>query len=202
MQIVRLNPDNRIKILSMASEAIKRGETVVYPTETAYGLGADFYSGQAYNKILAIKGRPQDKALPLIVSDINQAASLVKFSSLAWELANKYWPGPLTLVLPATVSQTTVPAHQGFLAIRVSSHPLASALARIIATPLVSTSANLSAQPPCYTIADFSKQFRDRSLRPDLVIDAGRLPNALPSTIIKIDNDKVELIRQGSIKIL
>ncbi len=186
----------------MASEAIKRGGTVVYPTETAYGLGADFYSGSAYNKVVAIKGRPADKALPLIVSDINQAASLVKFSSLARELATKYWPGPLTLVLPATVTQTTVPAHQGFLAVRVSSHPLASALARIIATPLVSTSANVSTMPPCYCIADFVKQFRDRSLLPDLVIDAGRLPQALPSTIIKIADDKIELIRQGSLKIL
>ena len=201
MQVVRLNPANRIGILSLAQGILKRGGAVVYPTETAYGLGADFLSGPAYNRILRIKGRPRDKALPVIIGSARQASSLVEFSPRAWELAERYWPGPLTLVLPLRVK----PVHEFFdndyLAIRHSSHSLAQDLARLLGGPIVATSANLSGQAVCYNIDDVRRQFSGRQLRPDLIIDAGPLPVQPASTLVRIKDGQLEILRAGAIKI-
>lgn len=201
MHIISLNNANQPEVLSEAVEIILRGGTVVYPTETSYGLGGDFFSEKAYDKVLSIKARPEDKALPVIVTDFHLAETLVAFSALAKDLAERFWPGPLTLALPVNFYSI----HQWFtedtLALRVSSHPFASELAKLIGRPLIATSANVSGQSPCYSIADLVEQLGQRSITPDLIIDAGALPANPPSTVVRIINDQVEILRPGSIDI-
>lgn len=201
MQVVKYNSANKIAILSLVQDVFNRGGTVVYPTETSYGLGGDLFSEMAYRKVLAIKGRPKDKALPVLIAGINQASSLVKFSATARQLAEQYWPGPLTLVLPYNVRPDNQWLPIDSLALRISSHPLAYEMAKIAARPIISTSANIAGMGSVYSIAELLKQLAERGSKPDLIIDAGSLPTVPASTIVKVIDDKIEIIRQGKIKI-
>lgn len=199
MQTIKLNSTNRLQVLALAHEVIDRGGTVVFPTETSYALGGDFFSTKAYKKILSIKSRPKDKFFPVIVGTEHQARLLVKFSPLADRLVEQFWPGPLTLVLPLQFAAVNSFFTSDYLALRVSSHPLASDLARIIARPLIATSANMSDQPAAYRVVDIINQLSGRTALPDLVIDAGTLPREPASTMVKIVGPKLEIIRTGSL---
>lgn len=201
MEIVKLNLENQHIVLARAREIIDRGGTIVYPTETAYGLGGDLFSDKAYGRIISIKKRPADKMFPVIVADLIQATSLVQFHQEARELAEKYWPGPLTLVLPLSVTPVNNLFPGTSLALRVSSHPIAADLARIVSKPLIATSANISGMPAAYTIKDFLDQLKGRSILPDLVIDIGPLPQSLPSTIVSFVDNAPKILRQGSVTI-
>ncbi len=200
MRVIKLTAQNKNKVLHQALEIINRGGTIVYPTETAYALGGDFFSPLAYQKVLEIKGRPKDKILPVIVPDEHVARSLVAFPARAQRLAKQYWPGPLTMVLPLKHSKLQ---HSQFksrtLALRVSSHPIAQALSRLSGRALIVTSANVSGQPAVYDIKHFLAQMRGRTSQPDLVLDYGVLPEVFPSTIVKLTTSSLKVLRQGPI---
>lgn len=183
----------------MAQEVIERGGTVVYPTETSYALGGDFFSDKAYKRILAIKSRPKDKSFPVIVGTEHQARVLVRFTPVADRLAQKFWPGPLTLVLPLQFLTINCFFSSDSLALRISSHPLAHDLSRIVARPLISTSANIAGQPAVYSVKDMIAQLSNRSSVPDLIIDAGELIKQPASTIVRISDSGLEILRAGSI---
>ena len=197
---IKLDKNSRIEVLQAAIEVLNKGGIIIYPTETAYGLGCDFYNHQARNKIYAIKKRDKKNILPVIVPDLITATSLVDFSSTARRLAMEYWPGPLTLVLPYKYYKINDHGDD-YLALRVSNHPFVSLLAVNFAKPIVSTSANVSGQPNCYSPEDIKKQFVDSKIQPDLFINAGKLLKVKPSTIVKVIKDKIEVLRQGDIKI-
>jgi L-threonylcarbamoyladenylate synthase len=199
MQIIKLNSSNRPQVLALAHEVIDRGGTLVYPTETSYALGGDFFSDKAYKKILSIKSRPKEKNFPVIVGTKHQAHVLVKFSPTADRLAQEFRPGPLTLVLPLQFMSVNSLFDSDSLALRLSSNVLATDLARIVARPLISTSANVAGQPSAYRISDLVDQFAGRAALPDLIIDAGPLPKQPASTIVKIVGPELEVIRAGSI---
>src|SRR4029079_5986016 len=130
------------KIPEEAVNALRSGEIVCYPTETFYALGIDPFHEAAREKLYRTKGRSSEKELPLIASDQEIVARLCVTDDPRFEiLSNRFWPGPLTIVLPAKdgVNQ---------YAIRVSSHPVARLLAKSFGSPIVSTSANLSGLPP------------------------------------------------------
>ncbi len=100
MKVIKYKPENKASVIAEAMVVLMSGGTVVYPTETAYALGADFFSPHAYLSIFDIKTRDKNKPLPVIVPTMNYAMTLVNFSAEAVVLATKHWPGPLTLVLP------------------------------------------------------------------------------------------------------
>lgn len=200
MEEVRLTKENRATVLQKALDVLKGGGLVVYPTETSYGLGCDFYNKDAIEKIYQVKKRDQNKPLSVIVPDFLYATSLVNFSDLAKRLAMQYWPGPLTLVLPFRYSEWQ--EHKdNFLALRVSSHPVAGDLIINFGNPIVATSANVSQHGDSYDPYSIIEQFKNNDLKPDLLINVGELPKQLPSTIIKIDGEKFEILRQGALKI-
>ncbi len=199
MKIIKYAPEKKASILAEALVVLLSGGTVVYPTETAYGLGADFFSPRAYRSIFSIKYRDAKKALPVIVPDLEYATTLVEFSPQASKLAAEYWPGPLTLVLPFRYGKEYEYHTDPYLALRVSSHPIAASLAQAFGKPLIATSANASGKAVCYSADDVIRQFESSRSQPDLVIDAGMLPEAPPSTIVKVDRDSLEVIRNGSI---
>lgn len=186
--------------MQAALAVFKEGGVVIYPTETSYGLGCDFFNKSAIDKIYQIKQRDKNKPLSVIVPDMISASYLADFSSQARRLALSYWPGPLTLVLPYKYHKWN--GHcDDFLALRVSSHPLASDLASSLGNPIVSTSANVADKSDCYRPAEIKKQFAQVKYQPDLFINAGILEKHLPSTIVKCQGDKLEILRQGDIKI-
>jgi L-threonylcarbamoyladenylate synthase len=200
MQEIILNSSNRIAVLQTALEVLQNDGVIVYPTETSYGLGADFFSSKAVQKIYQIKGRDSSKHLPVIVSDFVYASSLVDFSVLARQLASQYWPGPLTLVLPFKHHHWQ--AHfDRFLALRVSSYPLAQTIASLLACPLTATSANISGQSSSFTAASVREQFAGSKFQPDLFINVGDLLVQPATTMIKCSQDNAEILRQGALAI-
>ncbi|RJQ34751.1 threonylcarbamoyl-AMP synthase [Candidatus Parcubacteria bacterium] len=200
MKEIKLEENNRLQILQEALEVLRAGGTIVYPTETSYGLGGDFFDIKVIEKINKIKQRGQDKHLSVIVPDFVYAISLVTFTNTARRLATEHWPGPLTLVLPYKYHELN--AHSDdYLALRVSSHPFASSLSINLGNPLVATSANISVTGDNYDPENILEQFSRAKLKPDLFINAGKLPQTPPSTIIKVIGDKAEVLRQGGIKI-
>ena len=186
-----------------AVAVLKNGGVVVFPTETAYGLAADATNADAVNRIFLLKGREEDKSFPLIAADQTMVETVAGISRGLIGLADRYWPGPLTLILPVMSDQLAPTViRQGTIAIRISSHPVAQALSRGIGRPIVSTSANRSGQMVCYSSECVKNQFEHQQIKPDYYLDAGELTPEPPSTIVGLDDYGMpEVLRQGSIEI-
>lgn len=175
---------------------LRRGGTVVFPTETAYGLGADAMNKKAVAKIFKIKKRPRDKGLPAICYSKKQVEKFFEMPRSAWKIWQKYWPKPVSIILrrKGTFLRTQIP-------VRISSNKTARDLARKLGWPITATSANLSGAGAMYDAKEIAKIFSKVKHKPDLILDGGRLPQKSASTIIKIVRDKIEIIRQGEVKI-
>ncbi len=200
MKEVILNKNNRLQVLQQALDIIQSGGVIIYPTETSYGLGADFYNDQAINRVYKIKNRDKEYKLSVLVPDLDSAKTIVNFPSEARRLAEIYWPGALTLVL--AFRNCTWPDHcSDYLALRVSSHAFAGELVKSHGGPIIATSANISGQSDCYTPEQIKEQFKNQDFKPDLFINAGKLKQNKPSTIIKFTDQKAEILRQGDLKI-
>lgn len=200
MQEIKLNKKNKVEVLQMALEVLHGGGTIVYPTETSYGLGANFFDPKAIAKIYKIKARDKKNYLSVIVPDYKYATSIVRFSHQASELAKKYWPGALTLVLPFRHSdwKNYFPEN---LALRVSSNFFVQDLVRQLGYPLVATSANLSNMSDSYSTKVIVDTFANSKFKPDLFINAGNLKKEAPSTIVSFAEGNPKILRQGKIKI-
>ena len=190
------------RALDSAVKHLGAGGLVVYPTETAYALGADATNAAAVRTIFQVKARTASKALPLIVASTAMARRTATFPPLAARLARAHWPGPLTLVLPVKRSGRLAfgAAASGTVALRVSSHPIARMLCENLGRPIISTSANRSGHGACYSIRGVKREFKKIST-PIMVLDAGTLARRRPSTIVRVAPHPV-VLRVGSIKIL
>ena len=152
-----LRPDP--ETLALASSVLEKGGAVVYPTETFYGLGAHPGKEDAVRRVYLLKGRDPGKPLPCIASDMAAVSGVVT----AWPpeagiLARSFWPGPLTMILPVSAClPSIVHAGTGKIALRISSHPVARALAAGAGGLLVSTSANPAGEPPCLRVGGYSR---------------------------------------------
>jgi L-threonylcarbamoyladenylate synthase len=180
-----------------AAAALRRGAVVAYPTETFYGLGALAADRAALARLAAAKLRPDGKPLPLIAADLEQVAAVAALEPLARSLAAAFWPGPLTLVLPAAPSVAPeITAGTGTVGIRVPGSEVARLLARLAGGPIVSTSANLSGEPPPVSAAELAPALLARV---DEVLDAGPAPGGLASTIVAVDRGRMSLLREGPV---
>ncbi len=197
-------PEENLNIKSI-SQALLEGQTLVYPTETCYGLGCDATNQAAVDKLFDIKHRQKNKPLLVVAHDLSVMLEHVIDSPKLFELEEKYWPGPLTVVTRARPDSNLakgVIAEDGTIAFRVTDHPVASALCEAIDGPIVSTSANIAAHKSPYDIADVLAMFGEEIIQPDMVIDAGVLPERSPSTIVRINIDgTIEVLREGNIRI-
>lgn len=192
MQIVSAHDKDAIR---HAIKVLQRGGVIVYPTETAYGLGGDWTNRSVHRAVRAIKGRPAGKELSVIVSSAAMAGRYVKLNRAARALAKEYWPGPLSLVLPLRQGS-------GTLSLRISPHPLAQRLVRSLGRPLIATSANVSGSKTLYNARVVVKEFAGCAIKPDLVLDAGGLPQRKPSTVVRVYEDgSIEVLREGLIRI-
>lgn len=204
--IILSSKDDR-KSLETVADVFQKAKTVVYPTETAYGLGADALNPVAIARIFSIKGRSEKKPLPVIVSSLSMAKDFFRFESLSLDLAKKYWPGPLTILLkPKEKFKDSqwfqlLSAGTGKVGVRVSSHPIASGLSRRLSSPIVSTSANISGSGECYSVKEILRQFKWKNSQPDVVLDFGRILKRIPSTVVDIRDGELVILRQGAIKI-
>ncbi len=190
--------DNRTGIKAAAT-ILKRGGTVVFPTETLYALGAAATNGGAVRKIYRIKRRQKDRLLPVIVGSIGQARHYFVLKGDNAKLARAFWPGALSLILRTKSKRLSTSLGNDYVAVRLSANQTAKELAGACRAPIVSTSANLSGKPGCFTVAAVIRQLAKSDHLPDLYIDGGTLRKSPPSTIICAGAKGVSLIREGKV---
>lgn len=185
-------------IVNYAAQFIKRGQVVGVPTDTVYGLSADPFNLAAIEQVFQIKGRPETRALPILVSSVEQAVELARdIPDTFLELAHKFWPGALTLVIEATHRlPLKVTGNTGRVALRWPDSRITTALIDATGTPITGTSANLSGFPSCTNADQIVKQLGNRL---SLILDGGDTGNALASTIVRIDGNDWAVVREGVI---
>lgn len=185
-------------------------KTIVFPTETSYGLGCDATNQEAVDKIFKIKGRKSDKPLLVVVSTIEMAKEGLEWSPSLQSLADKYWPGALTVVgevksrkykVESFDLANGVVASDDTVAVRVTSAEIPKYLSEKLGRPVVATSANLADAGDVYDSAEIIKMYEGREWQPDAIVDSGILTKNLPTTIVSVVEGKLKVLRQGQIKI-
>ena len=186
-------------VIEYAASFIRRGRVIAIPTDTFYGLSADPFNLYAVERVFLLKGRPETRALPILVNSIEQAVTLVRDIPDAFlTLAHKFWPGALTLVVEATHRlPLKVTGNTGRVALRWPNSRIAAALIQAADSPVTGTSANLSSHPSCTNPEEIVQQLGDRL---PLILDAGDTGGTLASTIVRIDGDDWSIVRQGAIR--
>lgn len=195
---LRVQPPIGPHALAHAVSALDADGVVAFPTETFYGLAVDPRSATAVRRVFALKDRPPDQPLPLIAASIDQIVDHVgTLTPLAHRLAEQAWPGPLTMIIAASPRLCAdVHLSTGRVAVRVSSDPVARALAEQTGHAITSTSANISGKPPATTAETVEEFFGDRI---DVVIDGGPTAGGAPSTIVDVTGEVPILVRAGVI---
>ncbi len=185
--------------IDAAARLLRAGSLVAFPTETVYGLGANALDGSAVAAIFAAKGRPRFNPLIVHVSDLAQAQRHGDFPAAALRLADRFWPGALTLVVPRrqdTPLSLLVSAGLDTVALRAPSHRIAQALLERAGLPLAAPSANRSGAVSATTAAHVAEGLGERV---DLVLDGGATPLGLESTVVGFDAETPVLLRPGAI---
>lgn len=198
-EILKISPEApERQIVDYAANFIMRGGVVAVPTDTFYGLSADPFNLAAIGRVYEIKGRPESKALPILVSSVEQAVSLVRdVPDIFLTLTQKYWPGALTIVLEATHRlPLKVTGNTGRVALRWANSKVACEIINAVGGPITGTSANLTGMPACTNAADLIIQLGDRL---PLILDSGDTRAVVPSTIVRLDGDEWMIIREGAI---
>jgi L-threonylcarbamoyladenylate synthase len=191
----------QIDELLPAVTAIAAGGLVAFPTDTFYGLGADPRSSVAVSRLFLSKQRPGDRPIPLVAGSIEQVRESVgTLTPLADRLAKAWWPGPLTLIIPASPALCReVHLGTGKVAVRVPDHAVARALALAVGHAVTSTSANVSGGEPPATAGEVELTLGDVLGARDVLIDAGPLKGGLPSTIVDVTGAAPLLVRAGAV---
>ena len=181
-----------------AAKWIRHGGLIALPTDTLYGLAADPFSAAAIARLFAVKGRAAERAVPLIAADAAQvAAQLGRLPAAGQRLAERFWPGPLTLLVPAPRAlAAAVSGGTGRVGVRVPAHDVARAICAAAGRPITATSANVSGEP---ATPDPDQVERTLGGHLDLLIDAGTTPGGAASTIVDVTGADPALVRAGAI---
>ena len=187
--------------IQKAVTALKAGQLIIYPTDTAYALGADCLNKEAIEIIQKVKGRLEPKPLALVAADLAQVESIAEMTATERRLAHQWWPAPLTLLLkkrPFLPSELTLSRPK--VGIRIPSHKFCRDLCRLFGRPIIATSANLTGQGPIYDPMIIKKVFKS-SKEVAWFIDGGKLPEVAPSTVIEMVGRRSVVHRAGPVKV-
>ena len=185
-------------VIDYAAGFIQRGSVIAIPTDTFYGLSADPFNLSAIERVFQVKGRPETKALPILVNSIEQAVTLMRdVPDPFLILAHKFWPGALTLIVEATHRlPLKVTGNTARVALRWADSRIVTALIEAAGGPITGTSANLSGHPSCTCASQILAQLGERL---PLVLDAGDTGGSLASTIVRIEDDSWMIAREGAL---
>lgn len=189
-KVIKIDPENiDQEEIEQAAEIIKKGGIVAFPTETVYGLAADFLNNQAVDKISKVKKRPKGKPLTVQIQDIASLEELTcDIPAFAYQLMGRFWPGPLTLVFKAKKS--------GTIGVRIPDNRIARSLIKASQTPLVAPSANLSGEPAARTAEEVLEIF-DGLI--EMIIDGGGVELGVASTVVDLTVSPYRILREGTI---
>lgn len=195
IEIDRENPDGGV--IALAAEAVRRGQVVAFPTDALYVLAADPFNLHAVGRVFQAKRREIHRSLPMLVDSLMMAEDLARdLSSRFYILARHFWPGPLTLIVPASARvPLKVTGNTGRLAVRQPNSPVAKQIIGSLETPLIATSANISGQPTCRSGIDV---YGFMDARVDLILDGGEVSGP-GATTVDITEPYWRVIREGAI---
>ena len=192
----KIIPAGDKEALPHAIDILRNGRLVAFPTDTVYGLGALAFDGKAVESIYLAKNRPVEKAIPVLIWDVSD---LEKVSDDIPErtrtLVSRFWPGPLTVLLPKKLTLPESVSATATVAVRVPDHAVARALLRATG-PMAVTSANISGQASPSTAQEVLAQLDGRI---DLIIDGGTTPGGVPSTLVDCRSGEIKILRAGPI---
>jgi len=176
---------------------LKKGGVIAFPTDTVYGLGADAFNSRAVERIYEIKNRPKHQQFPLLIADTSQLTAMADpIPGIAWFLAERFWPGGLTLVLPKADSLPAYLAPVSSIAVRVPNHPICLTLIQRLGNPVIGTSANISGKPAALTADEVGQQLGGKI---DFIINGGKCPGGRESTVVDVTREAPVILRQGII---
>jgi L-threonylcarbamoyladenylate synthase len=183
--------------MERALQVLRSGGLVAFPTDTVYGVGALAFDGKAVESIYAAKDRPIEKAIPILIADVDDLAKMTAptLPPMAVKLAARFWPGPLTLVLPKLQTLPEAVSATDTVAVRIPDHLVARALLRA-AGPMAVTSANISGQANPSTAAEVFAQLGGRI---PIIIDGGQTPGGIPSTLVDCTSEEPKILREGPV---
>lgn len=182
--------------LELASEIALRGGLVAFPTDTVYGLGTGAFNQEAVERLYSVKGRSADKPIPILLADVYALEQVVQDPAAEIRLlAQAFWPGPLTMVLPKVAGLPAAISAEPTVGVRVPDHEFARALLARVG-PMAVSSANRSGAAVTRTPREVMAQL---SGRVELVVDGGISPGGEPSTVISFSDHGVQILRQGPI---
>lgn len=201
MKILTITADSDSRVIDQVVEVLERGGMIVYPTETAYGLGVDATNEKAVARLLEFKGKRNNKAISVAVCDIEMAEAYVKVNETARHLYTQFLPGPITVVSESKgVVVRHLESERQTLGIRVPNHPVALGIVKSLGRPITATSANTSGQKTPYSFVDWKKYTSPKKQQlVDIFLDAGDLGNTPPSTVVDTTLNELSVLRQGTI---
>ena len=181
-----------------ALDVLNKGGLVAFPTDTVYGVGALVSDGRAVESIYVAKDRPIEKAIPVLIADAEDMEKVaMDIPEIARRIAARFWPGPLTCLIPKQPTLPQAVSATSTVGVRVPDHEVARALLRA-AGPMAVTSANISGQPSPSTAQEV---FAQLSGRIELIIDGGQTPGGIPSTVVDCTNNEIRILREGPLSI-
>lgn len=185
--------------LKRAKEVLLQGGLVAYPTESFYGLAVDATNEEAIRKLFALKKRAAEHPILLLIPSVDLLTEyVIRIPPVAHQLINEFWPGGLTLIFEASEKiSALLTAGTGKIGLRLSNHPLATALAQSMGAPITGTSANISGTPPCCNAREVLASFGEDI---DLIIDGGETAGGIGSTILDVTVDPPQILRNGMIQ--
>lgn len=202
MKIIKIDLSGDFsEAIKEAIVVLKLGGTVIYPTDTLYGLGANALEAGPVERIFKIKKRPRSKPLPIAIRNISWAKELAFIYKKEEEVLNAVWPGAVSVVLPKRdIVPDILTASQKSVAMRVPKSEFVDKMLGKFGYPIISSSANISNELPSFKISEIIERFKNSEYKPDLVIDAGDLKVSEPSTILDLTSDKPKILRVGPVK--
>ncbi len=186
--------------IQQALAILKSGGILAFPTDTVYGLGALAFDNTAIESIYTAKDRPIEKAIPILIGDLgdlDQVADAARIPNMALRFAARFWPGPLTCIVPKKQTLPLAVSATSTVAVRIPNHPDALALLRA-AGPMAVTSANISGQTSPSTAEEVHAQLNERI---PLILDGGKTPGGVPSTLVDCTGNAPIILREGPISL-
>jgi L-threonylcarbamoyladenylate synthase len=197
MEIVDIN---FVEIYEKVSSTLAGGGLVMHPTETCYGLAVDVFNEDALKKLYKAKEMEADKPVSILVSSVEMARVYGEFSQTAMELVDKFWPGALSIVVPRSpmLPKFFNEGHE-FVSIRFADHKFCNGMVEDFGKPVTTTSANKTGELHLYN-PDLT-EYESLEKYIDVLVDGGDIEREEPSTMVKVEGDKVEILRQGGVNI-
>ena len=204
MKTVHFNLQDREraeKIVQTVAKVLEDGGSIVYPTDTSYGLGVNAFSETAIEKIFLIKERARQKPISVAVRDIAMAKRIAVVSAAAEKFLARVWPGAVTVVLPRRSNLPEALTDGKPVGMRCPKHTFHKMLFGFIDFPVTATSANISGEGSIFGIEDLRAKFKNKKYLPDLVINAGSLAPSQPSTVVDLTGKELKILRVGPVSL-